>query len=416
MFGSKNKQQKNQAEISIETMEGNLKGESKKTSVVEYEKTNTITDVKGNSMPGDNTAPNTVQKADVGNVTNQADSFKSPFKGGDLPIGEPGSAEKGNIGQGSFSAPMDNLTTEVPKKEESTFLHQAIDGEIETNNKSTNREAEIVSEKKNGGMSSFLLIILFIALLAGIIYGGYYFYMKKEAVNPKAKESQQPNKQIEKVPSKPKTPIKKTTQTTTAQKKETQTTPKIEKLITSTETFNKDLAQFVLSLKKRRSTVELQNGIFISPMTSVEQGLSAKKLLEALHMTIFFDQIKLKDSCKLFMLEDNGNIKVAVIFELSEGADEKLIKDSIMRKEKELMTKMSYLFVDGTKPVVPTKINFTVNKSNMQARYANYTPGVDTFSVDWNILSLGKGKLVYFATSRKTAKVLTDYFIRTVTK
>jgi hypothetical protein len=417
MFGSKNKQTKSQAEISIETMEGNLKGEGGKASTVEYNQAMPAQTADSNKVPSiDNNLPPVVeQKSTVNNTSNSQEPFKSPFKGGDLPIGEPGSAEKNKIGQGSFPTATDNLTTEIPKKDDSAFLHQAIDGEIDNKNKLETKKIETTPAKKKGGINSFVLIVLFIALLAGIILGGYYFYMNKEGTNTKANPEVKETKQTS-------TPTQKTTNksTTTTEKsipkKATPVAPKIERLITSTATFNEDIAKFILDLKQRRNATDLQNGIFISPMATIENPLTSSGLLEALHMTAFFKQADLKDSCKLFALEDNGEIKIAVIFELTETADEKLIKDSIMQKEKDLMAKMSYLFVDGIKPVVPTEVNFAINTENMQARYKNYMPGLDTNSVDWNILDLGKGKIVYFATSRKTAKVLTDYFLRTVIK
>jgi hypothetical protein len=82
-----------------------------------------------------------------------------------------------------------------------------------------------------------------------------------------------------------------------------------------------------------------------------------------------------------------------------------------------LSKKMSYLFVDGVKPEIPTEIKFKISNDNPPARYANYSPGVDTSSVDWNVLDLGNdGALVYFATSRNTAKELREHFIRLVRK
>ena len=412
MFGSKNKNPKSQAEVSIETMEGNLKGESGKLSTVEYAKASPAKTTDTTPVEG-NTPPVVKPKTTASNVSNQQEPFKSPFNGGDLPIGEPGSPEKSKIGQGSFPTAANNLSTEIPKKDNSAFLHKAIDGEIDNKNKPETKKIEASTPtKKKGGVNSFVLIVLFIALLAGIILGGYYFYMNKESkVTPpksKVEEPKQTNTQTQKST---------TTQATTTQKSTPkETVPKIEKLITSTATFNDDIAKFILDLKQRRSAIDLQNGIFISPMATIEAPLSSSGLLEALHMTTFFNQSDLKDNCKLFALEDTGKIKVAVIFELTDTADEKLIKDSIVQKEKDLMSKISYLFVDGMKPTVPTEVTFTVNSENMQARYENYVPGVDTSSVDWNVLDLGKGKIIYFATSRKTAKVLTDYFLRTVTK
>ncbi len=414
MFGSKNKQQKSQANISIETMEGNLKGEGGKASTIEYAKDNPIKSTE--ATPSGNSVPPVVeQKSTVTELNSQQEPFKSPFKGGDLPIGEPGSVEKSNIGQGSFPSATSSPVIETPKKEDSAFLHQAIDGKMDNKNKVETKPTEILPAKKKGGVNSFVLIVLFIALLAGIILGGYYFYMNKEGAdtkaNPKAEETKQTSTQTQKA-----TNNSNTTTEKSAPKETTPTAPKIEKLITSTATFNDDIAKFILDLKQRRSTIDLQNGIFISPMATIENPLSSSGLLEALHMTAYFNQADLKDSCKLFALKDGGEVKLAVIFELTETADEKLVKDSIMQKEKDLMAKMSYLFVDGMKPTVPAEVTFAVNNANMQARYKNYTPGIDTSSVDWNILDLGKGEVIYFATSRKTAKVLTDYFLRTVIK
>ena len=430
MFGSKNKQQKKHAEVNIETMEGNLKGEGEKQTVVEYGKTKTeelsndkgVVSTKSNVPPDKISTPSpssSIPTPTISDAKKQEAPFKSPFNNNGLSDNKTGSVEKNKIGQGSFSATVDKLSTEVPKKDNSAFLHQAIDGKINNKEPLPNKEPNVaLPKKRNRGRSSFLLVVLFIILLAGIIFGGYYFYMNKSSakpeINTKTETKKQPVKQTNKTVNKTNISTKNSTKKTTTQK--APATPTVEKLITSPATFNQDIARFITELKRRRSAVDLQNGIFISPMATTEQPLPASKLLESLRMTTFFNEADLKSSCKIFAIEDSGEIKLAVIFELSETADEKLVKNNILQKENELMARMAYLFVDVTKPVVPAEIKFATNPNNMQARYANYTPGVDTFSVDWNILDLGKGKLVYFATSRKTAKVLTDYFMRTVTK
>jgi hypothetical protein len=427
MFGSKNKTAKSQVEVSIETMEGNLKGEGGKTTMIEYGKLGPTQDTGGNSTPPP--AGDTTKESATNDATSKKTPFKSPFEGGDLPIGKPGSAEGGTVGQGSFPASVDNSATDTPKREgfsvnknangatgvinppkkdDSAFLHQAVDEKMDSKAKVPSKQLEKMPTKKKGGMNSFLLIVLFIALLAGILFGGYYFYMNKGDNSPKVEKPITP---IKKPVEKPNTPIEKP-----IQEEKAPTVPKVEKLITSAETFNDDLAKFILDLKQRRNLTDLQNGIFISPMATIENPLLSSELLKALHMTAYFNQADLKDSCKMFAVEDNGEIRLAVIFELAEIADEKLVKDRVIKNEKDLMMKMSYLFVDGMKPTVPTEISFTINDNNINARYENYTPSIDTSSVDWNILDLGKGKLVYFATSRKTAKILTDYFMRTVTK
>lgn len=427
MFGSKNKQQKSQMEVNIETMEGNLKGEGGKTTTVEYNKINLTQDTNNGATPPPTS--DTTQEPAVNSTDSKKTPFKSPFKGGDLPIAKSKSAT-GTIGQRTFPPSTDNSETNMPgssldenikrtnstpeiinpsKKDDSAFLHQAIDRETDNKGKTPNKQPEKIAVKKKKGMKSFLLIVLFIILLAGILFGGYYFYMNKEDDSSKVTP---PVKPIESTTNKPNIPIKKP-----IQKEEVQTAPKIEKLVTSVETFNDDLSKFIQELKQRRNLTDLQNGIFISPMiTATENPLLASDLLNALHMTTFFVPSDLRNSCKVFAVEDDGEMKLAVIFELVEMADEKLVKNNIIQNEKDLMAKMSYLFVDGIKPAVPTKINFAVNENNMKARYANYVSNIDTSSVDWSILDLGKGKLVYFATSRKTAKILTDYFMRTVIK
>ena len=425
MFGSKNKNPKSQIEVSVETMEGNLKGEGGKATMIEYEKTNSPQDSSKEVTPppASGTNPATIKEPTENNIGDKKAPFKSPFEGGDLPIGKAGSA--GTIGQGTFPPPAGNSATEglksipktidPPKKDDAAFLHQAVDGKIDNKDVSSIKQVEKMPSKKKGGMNSFLLIVLFIALLAVVLFGGYYFYMNKDSNVSKVEENTKPVKPAENPANKPAIPVKEIVQKKEIAQKE-ETTPKIEKLVTSVETFNGDLSKFILDLKQRRSPTDLQNGIFINPTTATEGIFPSSDLIKALHLSTFFDQADLKDSCKLFAIEDNGEIRVAVVFELTEIADEKLVKDRIMKGEKDLLIKMSYLFVDGSKPTVPAEITFAVNDINMGARYMNYTPALDTSSVDWNILDLGKGKLVYFATSRKTAKVLTDYFMRSVMK
>lgn len=423
MFGLKNKNPKSQVEVSIETMEGNLKGEGGRAIMVEYDKSDSTKDTKDGVTPPpvDNANTASTKEPIKNSPENKKAPFKSPFEGGDLPIGSAGAAGSNIAGQGTFPPAVGGLETgalkndsgsiESPKKDDATFLHQAVDGKIDDKNKIPNNQIAEAPTKKKGGINSFLLIVLFIALLAGILFGGYYFYMNKSGSSPDPERIKEPVKTDQNSINK-----ENTSTNEPEQEKEVQAVPKIEKLVTSTETFNDDLTKFILDLKQRRAPADLKNGIFISPMATTENSLLSSELLKALHATAFFVPADLKDSCKIFAIEDSGEVRLAVIFELVEVADEKLVKSKIIQNEKDLMKKMSYLFVDGARPIVPAKVSFVVNKENMSARYSNYVPSIDTSSVDWNILDLGKGKLVYFATSRKTAKVLTDYFMRTVIK
>jgi hypothetical protein len=435
VFGSKNKSQKSQVEVDIETMEGNLKGQGGKTTTIEYAKP-TDEAVKPTSTTNIST-PTSSQNGD-----NSKAPFKSPFNGADLPTGN---TEGGLMGQGTFSnTPNENILADSKtqetenlslsndiesgknnstnsQKNDSPFLHQTVDGKIENglsldDNKPSETMTEKIPKKSGKSMSSLFLIILFIFLLAGILFGGYYFYMNKdksseevvpvensEQVSDENVDAEQAHNEIkqeieEKAPAESNKPV-------------------VEELITSPATFNEDLKMFITGLKERRTALDLQNGIFITPVDKNQTPMIATVFLEALHMTDFFKEGDLKDSCKIFTKEDNGQIRLAVVFELSDIADRKLVKDLIIEKENVLMKKMSYLFVDGVKPEIPTEIKFKISNDNPPARYANYSPGVDTSSVDWNVLDLGNdGALVYFATSRNTAKELREHFIRLVRK
>lgn len=414
MFGSKKGQNsKSQVAVNIETMEGNLKGEGGKVMNVEYDVNNVEQDpIKSNvtQNPVEN-VPSIVKKEQV---------FKEPF------ISEGAASPKNEtVGKGTFNAVLDEKVGQVQKKEEkimpievpqnndSAFLHQAVDEKIDNkNNNSINKiDYNKISKPKGGGSKAFLFIILFIILLAGILLGGYYFYMNKKDPGQQLEKDKPAVKKVEKPVVNKDEPIQEP-----VVKEEVRAVKKVEEMITTEGTFNQDIKKFIVDLKQRRSAVDLRNGVFISPMLTSEKNMSASDLLKALHLTEFFNSEDLKEGCKLFAIEDSGNIRIAVIFELTEVADDKVIKNRIIQDEKELMPKMSYLFVDGLKPVVPAEVHFAVNEDNMKARFANYVPGIETSSVDWNVLDLGKGKLLYLATSRQTARALTEHFMRMVIK
>ncbi len=427
MFGSKNKKQKSQVEVNIETMEGNLKGEGGKTTTIEYDKTG-VNQGNKNIDTNKDSELNMPKKEEISNSSTEKAPFKSPFNGNDLPT------DNTVAGKGTFAKSIDNQGIGIPNKQEVvlsndiqnlkktnenintegkdnvTFLHQSVDEKINNTAPVDTNKKQKAPSKKKGGINSFVLIILFIALLAGILLGGYYFYMNKDKNITTVEQKQVKKQPIDTVNN------QKTINNKEFEQKKEVTVPKIEKFITSTDTFNNDLAKFIKELKQRRTAIDLQNGIFINPMISTDKALEARQLIEALHMINLFNTDDLKDSCKLFAIKDDEKIRVAVVFELSDSADEKLVKNKIIKGEQGLMKKMSYLFVDGKKPEAPANPIFAVNKNNMNARYANYIQGIDTSSVDWNIIDLGKGQLVYFATSRKTAKVLSEYFMRTVVK
>ena len=437
MFGSKNKKTNKQVKVNIETMEGNLKGSSGEAKVVDYKKIDS-----SNDIPPDNNVPN----VDKEQSSNQPDNkpFKSPFKDENLPIGQDDGA--GKIGQGTFPPGSDGVTTDSsrtpaenannnfsltednkeesdkgsPKKDNLPFLHQTIDEKTdiktEQSKKTVADKPLDIGKKEKSGMNPFLLVILFVILLAGILLGGYYFYMSKNT--PKNEEVEPDNNKNTQIDESTTVPVEttvtdeSTSKPVPTQPDENTNKPVIEKFVTTETTFIEDLTGFIVDLKEKRDLIDLQNGIFIDPMINSTEILNSGSLLRALHMVDFFIEGDLKNPCKLFAIEEAGNIRIAVIFEFAETADDKLIKSSLIERENGLLTKMQYLFVDGIKPTVPTDANFAVSDDNMQARYVNYSPGVATTSVDWNILDLGKGKLIYFATSRNLAKELTEYFMR----
>ena len=435
MFGSKNNQQKTRTEISIETMEGNLKGENERPLSVEYnEKSQEKISTESANAPTTTNIPNSKDNS-INEDTKPI--FQAPFKN-DLATSEKDIvSEKGiftktiktpeipnktkteelSLSDDIQNAKIPQITGNTSGKNNSAFLHQAIDKKMEDNKENSSRQFNKIATEEKKGISSIIFIIIFILLLAGIMYGGYYFYMHQG----EKKSKQQNSEQVNKTSAEEKNINNKTTESAKKIPAKIPQKPipvkyKIGPLVTSPTTFNNDLGKFVLEIKQKGDKTELQNGVLVDVIKKDKTALSSKELLEAIHMTDFFKPTDLKNTCKLFVIEDSGKIRVGTVFELSNTADEKIVKEKIIEKENDLIQKMSYLFVDRDKPIVPTEVKFNVNPVNMGARYANYSPGVDTASVDWNILDLGKGKIVYFVTSKKSAKTLTDYLMRSVVK
>ena len=443
MFGSKNKQQNKQVEAVIETMEGNLKGVKGENKTIEYEnidneqRSNTVstgnkTDgQKFNNIPEVKNAPfkSPFNEGNANNTINMSKTITPESMTTDIPktTGEQNFKDKivdNNEIKKSFSPEElnNNLNNSLDdnqqsfgnekKDESSPFLHESIDA---VSKNEINTKKELVSKKS--GLGSFLLIIVFIILLSGILFGGYYFYMNKD------------NKSVENIMTQQEDNIKKTKPVALKdntveninekkiEKKEVvekkdkviKKNAIIKQFITTEQTFNSDLKIFVTKLK---SDAVLQGGVFINPMINSTEKMNSLKLLKALHFDNYFKTGELKDTCKLFAVNDGGAVRIAAVFELEVDADNVAIKERIRQKEKELLDKMKYLFVDGERPVVPVKYSFKASVDNQGARYVNYKEGINTESVDWNIIKIGSGKLIYFATSRKTAKELTDYFMR----
>ncbi len=133
-------------------------------------------------------------------------------------------------------------------------------------------------------------------------------------------------------------------------------------------------------------------------------------------MNTLLKETDLKPACKLFIMQDADKIRVSLVFELNDGIDAITIKDTIVKNEISLPALMKSLFVDNDQVIIPTTIKFSVNQGNLNSRYFNYKSG-DTFSsVDWNILDLGQGKIIYFATSKNLAEKVTNYFTNLIVK
>jgi uncharacterized protein YneF (UPF0154 family) len=457
MFGSKNKKStKKQVGISVKTMSSDLKGGGSKKMAIEYENLHSNQDNKTTTK---NTKP-TEQQEIKGDT-----SFQAPF-GQNKTVEEEVQSNahsqgigKANIPQGTFTTPAEtkevksinnptaananndfSLTEnkftntnsgdlQTGKSAETPFLHTATDNQ--NDNKIIQQKTGDTSDKieKKSSASSIIWIISFILLLATILLGGYYFYMKS---SDKKTEKQKPTTKSSVKNSGNQVKQKNTTNSTTnntttnnknitkSNKATTPTTKKqtmvIDKFNTTEVTFNNDLKEFVNKLKSSNHNTELKNGIFVTPMTSETTPFNAKALLKTTHLTEIFDVNNLKPACKLFIASDNNLIRVALIFELQDTVDSKLIKDKIIKNEQILPAKMRYLFMDGERPTAPPVIKFSVNSTNYNSRYFNYLPPKVTSSVDWNILDLGKGKIVYFATSKKLAEKITGYFMKMVVK
>ncbi len=452
MFGSKKSKTTSKVDISIETMNDDVKGTGAKNVSVEYNKSNP-TDGAGQEQQttpatgGDANASKTSQTA--GSVTSQP-AGESPFKNESAkPSKEPQVPQAPNSSQstssqsphglptGTFSMPDSStpeknipsfstsptLDSKTDNSSEKPFLHQATDKIDNTATNTLKTDTLTQSIPKKSGISSIIWVISFILLLGTILLGAYYFYMKKsdKTPTPPANQSQQ------KTTKKPTTNSANNSSGTTNPKPNITPTQQAKKpavaqnalpstFKTSETTFIDDLGRFILTLKNSGNEKALRGGIIVTPMIDASQQISAQALVKSMEMNIIAKDTDLKPACKLFVMQDADKIRTALIFELANGVDDKIIKENIITNEQTLPTSMSKLFVNEVKPVIPPAIKFSANADNLSSRYFNYKPG-DTFtSVDWNILDLGQGKILYFATSKNLAEKVTNYFMKLVVK
>jgi hypothetical protein len=472
MFGpKKQKSTKKQVGISVKTMESDLKGEGGKNVAVEYDGGQSETK-NANESPSDNTMTKQAENPQ------SKEDFHSPFNNNSLKENLSVNKEQATIPQkkgidntgtgiarGTFPktpSGSESLMTEQPptkkidnnipfagesKSEDSAMLSADKQGSSETPFLHTatgmpldnQKDKPTISQTKNKpqisqkNSHSIIWIIAFILILASILLGGYYFYMTKDS----KKEPQQPpknntKKDVGATNTKTDTTNRATevnngnqntnsTQPDPSDNNQNNNLPPesqkvIDRFITTENTFESDLKAFITDLKTQDNTTALSNGLLVSPMKNAETPLVASELLKAVAMDDVLTASDLKTTTKLFVAKDNSLVRVALMFELKDGVDDKIVKNQIIQKEDVLPAKMITLFVDGEKPTLPTDVKFAVNPNNQNSRYFNYNPPQTISSVDWNILDLGQGKIIYFATSKNLAEKITDYFMKVVAK
>ena len=474
MFGSKKNKTTSKVDVSINTMDDDTKGAGAKNISVEYNDSTNINRqtkqqskaVNGNNTDDKNTPitdSNSLKKSTDGqNMTSpfentvndsanrEIETPKPPNNDDMVPHGLPkGTFSTSNINTPtveseksipSFATNNQTLNSQAKNSSEKPFLHQATD---KINNRQAGQPQNNALSKntspKKSSISSIIWIIVFVLLLGTILLGAYYFYMKKNdsaTTTPNKNKQEIPkkmtnaskvnNKQINtqtntQTNSQVNQQTKPQTNNTNTQTKPTQTTSPTQQTLpttfkTSEATFINDLGRFLLVLKNSGNEKTLRGGVIVTPMVDADKPLSAQELIKIMGMTNLLKETDLKPACKLFIMQDADKIRVALVFELANGVDDKIIKDNIIKNETDLPNIMKKLFVNEIPPTVPPTIKFSVNKDNLSSRYFNYKPG-DTFtSNDWNILDLGQGKILYFATSKNLAEKVTNYFMKLVVK
>ena len=454
MFGSKKNKTTSKVDVSIETMNDDVKGTGAKNVSVEYDKSNPA---DGN-VQGKKPATTANEKKDEnkdGAITSSVAHQpigESPFKNGtaeslkepqvpQAPSTNNSDQPPHGLPKGTFSMPNVNtqennkeknipsfstnptLSSKTDNSTEKPFLHQTTD---KINNNTTNQlktDALSKSTSKKSGISSIIWVISFILLLGTILLGAYYFYMKKsdKTPTPPANKNQQdktkqPTATTNQNSSKTVNPKQTTTTNKQPEKPQSAQNTLPNTFKTSEATFFDDLGQFILTLKNSGNEKALRGGIIVTPMLDASQQISAQTLVKKMGMDKLLQGTDLKPACKLFIMQDADKIRTALVFELANGVDDKIIKENIIKNEQTLPVNMSKLFINETKSATPATIKFSVNADNLNSRYFNYKPG-DTFtSVDWNILDLGQGKILYFATSKNLAEKVTNYFMSLVVK
>ena len=356
-------------------------------------------------------------------------------------INKPNHPLTGNIqasaGQTATSNPYDDLKEKVEKikaKEIPTFPP----------------ETTKMQAKSGGGR--FVFIIVFILILASLLLGGYFLYMnngdlvkaikdkfnKKENLNEESsvndmkeagkqaaegnfnQENFNQELEAEKLPNGEEnnnnvTPAEwggaNSQETNVAQNVKKEETVKF---TIDPNNFEQSFNNSLSYLKTNVSEDDLNKGFLLTVHDPSGNYLPAPQLLSILGLNEIIPPEDIKDICSAFVMKDAGKMRVAAVFELKEGADQKVLKDKILSAEDQLPAKLLKLFPLNDRPAPQEKYVFKVNPNNYNARYINYQSGDPTASVDWNIIDLGAGRILYFATSKREAETLTKYFFNLV--
>ncbi|GEM_PF-3870140 len=342
-----------------------------------------------------------------------------------------------NTGQTTTGNPYDDLKEKVEKikaKEIPTF------------------PPEITKTQTKRGGGRFIFVIVFILILASFLLGGYFLYMnngdlvkaiknkfnKKENLNeePSVNDMKEAGKQAaegnfnqenfnqeleaEKLPNGEENNDNVTpAEWGGANSQETNKTQNVKKeervkFTIDPNNFEQSFNNSLSYLKTNVSEDDLNKGFLLTVHDASGNYLPAPQFLSILGLNEIISPENIKDICSVFVMKDSGKMRVAAVFELKEKADQKVLKDKILSAEDQLPAKLLKLFPLNNRPALQEKYVFKVNPNNYNARYVNYQPGDPTASVDWNIIDLGAGRILYFATSKKEAETLTKYFFNLV--
>ena len=292
-----------------------------------------------------------------------------------------------------------------------------------------------LSKKRRNKTLSFLIAIIFVFGLAAAVWGAYYWYMHKEAIPEEELAINQKNNSEgsnndvaksdaanggngisgENQPSQNKNISDKESVGENAPigagTENQKNGNSVEDLITTPENLISDLKNFA-------KQINLENNfVFITPwkVTSdgIKEEMTTAELLTALQFpAATINPSDFKSVFKIFIHKNKeGRIRFGFVLEPRDEIDLQDLRSKIMALETSLPKIFLPLFYPEDQPLMFVgSAVFNTNPDNYNSRYFNYRPGDSTASVDWNILELNQGRILYFANSRQTAEEITNYF------